>query len=354
MKPLRLALVGFGWFAELLVTRVFGQLHEVIVVAVVDPSPERRARARELGIVAAESVKELPSDCDAVAVLTPHSSHRAIVEDAAALGLHVFCEKAFAVTSVDCLAMIEACRMAGVVLAVGHMQKLFPTHSRAIDLVRSGRYGEVVAVQVSGWHWCPVMPGWWRSIADCGGLLYWTGIHDLDTMRAVAQSEVTTAYAVTGRATDDYTEYEDSIAATLVFENGVIGTVQVAEHDPLRTFEESFQISILLRDGSIRIDPAEGTVTHAARHGLEPGEPVVERLGSFESLEEQAYLREFREFAADVREGRLSATAIDGLRTVETLEAIYDSVSCGEVVTVELHLVSTSPDNGDRHEQSDH
>ena len=198
------------------------------------------------------------------------------------------------------------------------------------------------------------MPGWWRTIADCGGLLYWTGIHDLDTMRAIAQSEVTTAYAVTGRATDDYTEFEDSIAATLVFENGVIGTVQVAEHDPLRTFEESFQISILLRHGSIRIDPAEGTVTHAARHALEPGEPIVERLGSFESLEEHAYLREFREFAADVREGRLSTTAIDGLRTVETLEAIYDSVSRGEVVTIELHLVSTSPDNGDRHEQSDH
>lgn len=334
MIPVRLALVGFGWFAELLVTRVFADMDDIRIVAVVDPSSERRARAEALGLVAATTVAGLPPECEGVVVLTPHSTHRAIVEEAASAGFHVFCEKAFAVTSADCVAMIAACSRAGVCLSVGHMQKLFPTHARAIDLTRSGVYGRVVAVQVSGWHWCPVMPGWWRTIEHCGGLLYWTGIHDIDTIRTIVGSEVKSVYAVAAPRTDDYTEYEDCIAATLVYHSGVIGTIQVAEHDPIRAFEESFQISVLLESGSININPADGTVTHGARAAQERGDVVVENFGSFESLEEAAYREEFQLFAGQVRGLNSGVTAIDGLRAVETLEAIYRSVATGNVEEV--------------------
>jgi predicted dehydrogenase len=93
------------------------------------------------------------------------------------------------------------------------------------------------------------MPGWWRSKDSCGGLLYWTGIHDLDTMRAITGSTSASVMAMAGPKTDDYTEYEDSIAVTLRYESGAVASMLVAEHDPIRTFEESFQISVLLEGG---------------------------------------------------------------------------------------------------------
>jgi predicted dehydrogenase len=339
MTAVNAAFIGFGWFAELLITRVFADLPELDVVAVVDPSEERRKRAEEMGLSAVQSMDELPPGCDAVIVLTPHDTHRGIVEQAAKMGLHVFCEKAFAVTSDDCLAMIEACRTAGVVLTVGHMQKLFPTHARAVELSRNGDYGDVMALQVSGSHWCPVMPGWWRSKKSCGGLLYWTGIHDLDTMRAMTGSDVVSVIAMAGPKTDDYTEYEDSISVTLRYENGAVASLLVAEHDPLRTFEEAFQISVLLERGSIHVDPGTGRVTHASRTGEERSTAAtLESFGSFEGLEEHAYREEFQAFAKRVLSGdREDPTAEDGLRCVETLEAIYASLESGQVTAVVKH-----------------
>jgi len=343
MAVVDVAFVGFGWFAELLATRVFDDVPELRVVAVVERSEQRRRRAEELGLVAAESMDDLPADCKAVIILTPHDTHRELVVAAAARGLHVFCEKAFAVTSADCLVMIKACRDADVVLSVGHMQKLFPTHARAVELATSGKYGPVHAMQVSGLHWCPVMPGWWRTTESCGGLLYWTGIHDLDTLRAITRSEVASVYAVAGPKTEDYTDYEDSIAVTMRYESGAIATMLVAEHDPLRTFEESFQISVLLEKGSIQVDPATGEVRHAARSGLERGSgPVTESFGMFEGLEEHAYREEFQAFARAVLEGRRDySTAEDGLRCVETLEAIYRSLETGRVEAVTKHPIGS-------------
>jgi predicted dehydrogenase len=343
VTSVKAAFIGFGWFAELLVTRVLADLSDLEVITVVEKSDERRRRAEELGLSAVVSLAELPETCDAVVVLTPHDTHRELVVEAATRGLHVFCEKAFAVSSVDCLAMIEACRRAGVVLAVGHMQKLFPTHARAVELARSGRYGKVLAVQVSGLHWCPVMPGWWRSKNSCGGLLYWTGIHDLDTLRAITGSDVTRVMALTGPKTDDYTDYEDSIAVTLQYASGAIASMLVAEHAPLRTFEESFQISVLLERGSIHVDPGTGEVTHASRHDQERSTPAVgESFGSFEHLEEHAYREEFSAFARRVLSGDLTPdpTVEDGLRCVETLEAIYASVDSGQVTEVVRHASS--------------
>jgi predicted dehydrogenase len=340
VTSVKAAFIGFGWFAELLVTSVLADVEDLEIVAVVETSAERRRRAEQLGLPAVLTMAELPQACDAVIVLTPHDTHRELVLEAASRGLHVFCEKAFAVSSVDCLAMIEACRRAHVVLVVGHMQKLFPTHARAVELARSGRYGKVLAVQVSGMHWCPVMPGWWRTRASCGGLLYWTGIHDLDTLRAITASDVTRVMAIAGPKTDDYTDYEDSIAVMLQYASGAVASMVVAEHSPLRTFEESFQISVLLERGSIHVDPGSGEVTHASRLGQERSTPATqESFGRFEDLEEHAYGEEFsafarRELSAD---GKPDPTVEDGLRCVETLEAIYASVDSGQVTDVMRH-----------------
>jgi len=342
VTKLNVALIGFGWFAELLVTRVLASVPQMNAVAVLDPSPQRRVRANELGLAAVESMAALPAHCQAVIVLTPHDTHRDIVEQAAAAGLHVFCEKAFAVTSEDCVAMIDACSRAGVALFVGHMQKLFPGHARVIELCQSQKYGQVVAVQVAGMHWCPVFPGWWRTTKACGGLLYWTGVHDIDTLRAIVGSDTAKVFAVVGPKTDAYTDYEDAIAVTLVYKNGVVASMQVAEHNPLHTFEESFEISVLLERGAVKLKPYSGEVTHSPRIGHERGEVVTELHGPFADQEEHAYRCELSVFVAMVSQPpphTVSASAIAGLRCVETLEAIYQSVSSGQVQTVVQHAV---------------
>jgi predicted dehydrogenase len=220
------------------------------------------------------------------------------------------------------------------------MQKLFPAHRRAVELARSGELGRVLSVAVGGVHWCPVFPGWWRSADRCGGLLYWTGIHDVDTMRALVGAEADTVYAVTGPRVDGYTDYEDVVAATIRFTNGAVGTVHVAEQWPLRTFEESFVIDVALSGGGIRVTPGEARVEHAARTGHDRGEAVTESFGSFAEMEEEAYRRELEDFVVAVRAGVTDhASAVDGLRCVETLEAVYRSAASGRPEPVRRHRV---------------
>lgn len=335
---LTLGVVGYGWFAELLHERVLSGLPRLRVTAVCELDETRRKRGCEqLGVPGYGSLEAMldAGACDAVAIFTPHSSHRELVELSAAHGRHVFCEKAMAVTSEDCRAMIDATQAAGVELMVGHMQKLFPAYRRVAELVRSGRYGEPVAAQVSGFHWSPVFEGWWRRTRDCGGLLYWTGVHDVDTLRYVIDSEVEHVYAVTGPSTDDYTDYEDSIAVTMKYANGVVASLQVAQHDPLRSFEHAFSMSVLCERGAVGFDPQRNLVSHAGRDGLSARPPTEEIFPPHEESMYLAYETEFAHFVEVTMDGVSSKLpAKDGLRCVETLEAVYASVDSGAPVSL--------------------
>jgi predicted dehydrogenase len=334
--PVSLGLVGFGWFAELLSLRVFPFVPEIRIVAVCDQLPERRERAAALlNVPVFEYMDAMlrETQCEAVVIMTPHDTHRILVEAASASGRHIFCEKAMAVTVADCVAMDRAAKSAKVTLLIGHMQKLFPPYARVIQLVRSGIYGAPLAVNVFGFHWCPVFEGWWRRKEACGGLLYWTGIHDLDTMRTIIGREVAEVFAIAGPKTDLYTEYEDSVAVTIKYEGGAIGTLQVAEHDTLRDFNNSFALSVLCERGSIRYLPEDRIVEHRSRSQHDLGEAQREIFPSHEDNENTAYRWEFAHFARVVR-GReaLVLTARDALRCVETLQMAYRSMSLGTPV----------------------
>lgn len=345
-EQVSLGVVGYGWFAELLHERVLKRLPRLEVTALCEPDESRRRRGTEHLDVPGYAIAEEMLDagvCDAVAIFTPHSTHRDLVELSASRGRHVFCEKAMAVTSDDCAAMIRACKAAGVELMIGHMQKLFPPYERLADLVRGGTYGAPVAAQVSGFHWSPVFEGWWRRRRDCGGLLYWTGIHDLDTIRYVMASDVDTVFAMTGPVTDDYTDYEDSISVVMRHANGAVASLQVAQHDPLRSFERAFSMSVVCEHGGVAFDPERDRVVHAGRHGLSARDTVVEAFPPHEDSMFVAYEAEFRHFVEVVLDkvpSRLSGE--DGLRCVETLEAITTSVQTDSPVTVSRALVEVA------------
>jgi predicted dehydrogenase len=89
---------------------VLKRLPRLEVTALCEPDERRRRRGTEHLEVPGYATAEEMLDagvCDAVAIFTPHSTHRELVELSASRGLHVFCEKAMAVTSDDCVAMIR-------------------------------------------------------------------------------------------------------------------------------------------------------------------------------------------------------------------------------------------------------
>jgi len=122
---------------------------EVVAIASRDRQRAQGA-ADELGIETAygsyQEMLEAP-DIDAVYIPLPNDLHKVWVVNAALAGKHVLCEKPISLTSRDAAVMAEACTDAGVLLQEAFMYRHHPSWVESVRLVRSGRIGNLQAVQ---------------------------------------------------------------------------------------------------------------------------------------------------------------------------------------------------------------
>jgi predicted dehydrogenase len=86
---------------------------------------------------------------EAVYVGTPHPLHAEWAIAAARAGKHVLCEKPVAMNAADAARIVDAAREAGVFLMEAFMYRCHPQTTRVVELVRSGRVGELRAVRAT-------------------------------------------------------------------------------------------------------------------------------------------------------------------------------------------------------------
>ena len=128
------------------------------------------------------------STVKAVLLATPHSLHPAQVIACAAARKEVFCEKPLALRHADAVRMFEACRKAGVTLAVGHSRRFWPSMSALRDMVASGKLGTVLHIEGhnSNENSQSVIAGWRLSPDESpGGGLTGAGLHILDAFVSI-------------------------------------------------------------------------------------------------------------------------------------------------------------------------
>jgi predicted dehydrogenase len=123
-------------------------------------------------------------DVDAVALATPHSQHAAQVAAAARAGKQVFVEKPFTLDAASAHAAAQACRNAGVVLALGHNRRFLPAVAEMKRIVAAGDLGEILHLEgnFSANAGLRYQPGVWRANqaeSPAGGMTA-MGIHIID------------------------------------------------------------------------------------------------------------------------------------------------------------------------------
>ena len=321
----RVGLIGAGNFGGE-VAKIIARRPELELVGVADVNPDAARNRGEMydapwwtdyRVLLAEC------DCDAVAVATPHNTHRDIVVDAAAAGRHVFCEKTMAITVAECHDMIEAAERHGVKLMVGHKRRFRSAHAEIKRLLDSGEFGRPLSINVHGYFGRRIH-GFWSRKATNGGLLYWAGTHDVDTIRHYL-GEVDTVSAMAGpKVFPNVTDYDDAIAVNLRFRSGALGSLQVTTAFPMATYRTSFSYQIACEHGGIAYDPRQVAVHYAAHDG--PMQTTFFEGYGFE----EAFDTEWDSFAAWVlRDEAPVLTGEDGLRAVEIMQAAYMSVEEG-------------------------
>ncbi len=331
-RPLRLALIGAGGFGAYTTDLLERQPEiELAGVADIDAAAAERLGAKR-GAPWWNDHRALLAECscDAVAVVTTHATHRGIVVDAAAAGKHVFCEKTMAITVADCHDMLDAAAKHGVKLMVGHKRRFRPAFVELKRILDTGGLGRPLAVNVRGFFGRRIS-GFWRNRAECGGLLYWAGVHDVDTLRHLF-GEAASVYAVLGpKLHPEVSDQEDAIAVTLTFRSGMVGSLQVSTYYPMAAYQTAFGFDVVCEHGGIAYDPHTLAITWQR----EGGQPRQTRLDH--NAADGAYDKEWASFAAWVlRDEPPVLTGEDGLRCVEILQAAYLSAADGRRVDLPL------------------
>jgi len=145
---LRVAVVGAGYVAQHHLAAL-STLDFVEIVGIADLDRlAAQTLARRFGVpTSVATLSELSqSKPNVVYVLTPPSTHAAIALEALDMGCHVLVEKPLAESVAECDALIERAKAKGLVVGVNHSDRMDPAVLQALELVRSGACGEVVAV----------------------------------------------------------------------------------------------------------------------------------------------------------------------------------------------------------------
>jgi len=227
-RRLRLGVAGLGRaFTLMLPTLV--KHPNVQLVAAADPRAEARARfAADFGAKTYESIDELCGDAtvEAVYVATPHQHHAAHVAAAAGARKHVLVEKPMAISLDEARAMVDAARMAGVHLVVGHSHSFDAPILRAREIIASGELGRarmITALNFTDFLYRPRRPeelGTERG----GGVLFSQAAHQVDVVRLLGGGCVKTVRTAAG-AWDPGRNTEGAYSTLLTFEDGAFASL---------------------------------------------------------------------------------------------------------------------------------
>jgi predicted dehydrogenase len=182
-------------------------LPPVRLVSVADINEELAAdTARRYGFARSDASWQAivkAADIDVVSVVVANHLHREIVEELAAAGKHVLCEKPLAPSSTDARVMVDAVDAAGVVARVGFTFRRTPGIAAVREQIQSGELGRPLHVNAQYWTDYgsdPQAPVSWRyrggpgsgALADLGSHLADTAEFLLGPVESVTSAALTT------------------------------------------------------------------------------------------------------------------------------------------------------------------
>jgi predicted dehydrogenase len=232
------AIIGMGRWGQTLVDSVQGKNDAGLrFVAGCTGRPERAAEwAARQGIRILPDFDAVLADpaVKAVAIASPHGMHADQVIAAARAGKHVFVEKPFTMTKASAQAAVEACRAAGVVMALGHNRRFLPAIAEMKAMLADGRLGTLLHVegQFSGPGAIAYKPGMWRAsraespLGGMGGM----GIHMVDMMVNLAGRIAEVSVLSHARVIDN--GLDDTTAALFRFESGATANFATLAYAP--------------------------------------------------------------------------------------------------------------------------
>jgi predicted dehydrogenase len=325
----RVSVIGLGAMGRNHV-RLLSELPGAELVAVCDQDAAAvDAGSRTYGVKGFRSWRDMleTGGIDAAVVAVPTRGHLEVAQGALARGIHVLVEKPIATNLAEGRALVDAAKVSGKLLAVGHVERFNPAVRELQRRMEAGDVGRVFQVQARRQGPFPA------RIRDVGVVID-LATHDLDVTRTILGHEVDRLYAETEQRI--HTDHEDMLNALLRFENGVTCVLQVNWLTPTKIRE----LTVLGEGGLLYANYLTQELTHfknadaisgvGARQleGVSEGDVVHHRVAKDEplKLELQSFLKAVR------GEGQIEVDGEDGLRALHLAQALVMSSREGRMI----------------------
>ena len=220
---LRVGLVGIGMMGRNH-ARVLRDIDGLTLVAVADPGGDRFGMAGEAVVV--PSVTEMIGQgIDMAVVATPTALHLAAGLELAEAGVHTLIEKPLATDTAESLQLVEAFEAAGLVNAVGHIERCNPALRALRAGLEAGELGDIYQVATRRQGPFP------NRIADVG-VVKDLATHDIDLTAWVIRSQYRSVSAHTAHKSGR--PHEDLISITARMVDGTVASHLVNWLSPLK------------------------------------------------------------------------------------------------------------------------
>ncbi len=219
-RSLRIGLAGLGSMG-LNHLRVISNRPDVRLAAVADPvaaslaAAVQRSGARGFDDPLA-MVRE--AELDAVVIAAPTTAHVDVALAAVEAGVAVLVEKPLAATTSDAMRIVEASRLTGVPIQVGHVERFNPAVLELGRLLEAGWLSTIYSISSRR---AGPFPARIRDV----GVTVDLATHDVDILSWIAGERPRRVYAETARRI--HAEHEDLLFGLLSFPSGATGFVDV-------------------------------------------------------------------------------------------------------------------------------
>jgi predicted dehydrogenase len=328
--PVGVGVVGLGYWGPNLV-RVLHELECADVVAVCDLSEaalsrvNRRYPTMRLTTSFADVLAD--DDVDAVAIVTPVSTHHQLARSALEAGKHVFVEKPMAGSVAEAEELIALADGRGLTLMPGHTFLYSPAVNVVRDILQSGDLGEIYFVSTSrvnlGLHQPDASVVWDLGPHDFSILRYWLDEQPIQvsamSRSCVLPGVADVAFVNLGYQSGAVAHVELAwLAPSKLRRTAIVGSRKMVVYDdtsaaePVRVFDSGIAVPDPTTFGEYQLTYRSGDI-------------VSPRVLTAEPL-----ALELQDFCASIRSGtRPRSSAELGRDVVQVIEAVEHALVTG-------------------------
>lgn len=274
-------------------------------------------------------------DLDAVCIVTPSGFHTEHIRLAVEKNLHIFCEKPIGLDVEDIKETIRIIESSDQIFHLGFMRRYDDDYLYVKNMIDNGAIGDISLIRSYSIDPIQGLDSFvnFAKQHPSGGLFLDMSVHDIDVIRWLTQSEISTVWATgTNKAAPELNEINELELGTVTMKlrNDVTAFVVAG-----RTSSHGYHVEteVVGTKGMLRIasSPEKNKVAIFNEHGT-----VRPSSEHFPERFEKAYNNELKDFVRCIRENKQpEVNAIDGLRGTEVALACQESFNENQLINIQ-------------------